>query len=128
MDISEQKFIDIDLGTQGIESQGDFETLKPNLMKIFSKVLEKDEKILDLKFKTAKELSVSLIALNQDEKVELIESIKDEEFGQKVTDEIVGNPNITIQDIEIKKTTTTNNDVSEGNWKLISGNTNLDLI
>ena len=123
-DISVQKYKeDINLEIEGIESNNDFDSLKPNLMKVFLEVLKKDEQIFDLTFKETKTLTLSLIALNQDEERDLINLVKADEFVGNLKIEMDAYPN--LKKLQITKAPAPE-DID--NWKPFSGNTNLNFI
>ena len=122
MDILDQKYIDnVILKSTGIETADYFRSIRRNLMKAFSTVLDKDEQIFDLKFNSSKELHVSLIALDQGEEEDLKSAIRNGKFNENLNTEIAKDPDLA--GVDLKKDETT--DAKLLNWLFISGNTNL---
>ena len=121
-----QKSVDIDLDTTAINKKEEFESLKPDLMKVFSEFLKKDKQIFDLTFTDPKTLTVSLIALKQDEERYLNNKIGDENFDINLSVEIKKNENLKQAGVGITKKPSTGEDILK--WQPISGNTNLNFM
>ena len=97
-DISEQKYIDLNLNSKKIDNNDVFESLKPNLMKAFSIVLNKDEQIFDLTFLDPGTLTLSLTALNQEEEEDLIEAMRDDTFDVQMKTKNAANVYLVLLD------------------------------